>query len=128
MNNQDFCEISNIKFDDFYDLVQEMTGDIEVEILKAQGINNVLALLRAKDLYSIFKIDCEELDDLKKRACLKLKTGEYMIRPAIKENLDYCVNVLKNKLPEQQLHQTFKIRTKSSRFRYKTIQLYEYIY
>ncbi|CAF1002645.1 unnamed protein product [Rotaria sordida] len=103
MNNNDFCEISNIKFNDFYDLIQEMTSDIEVEILKAQGINNVLALLRAKDLDSIFQIDCEELDDLKKRACLKLKSGKYIIRPAIKENLDYCVNVLKNKSPEQQL-------------------------
>jgi len=80
-----------------------MTSDIEVEILKAHGINNVLSLLRAKDLYSIFKIDCEELDDLKSRACLKLKNGEYMIRPAIKENLDYCINVFKNKLPEQQV-------------------------
>ncbi|CAF4041367.1 unnamed protein product [Rotaria sordida] len=71
--------------------------------IMTQEINNVLALLRAKDLDSIFQIDCEELDDLKKRACLKLKSGEYIIRPAIKENLDYCVNVLKNKSPEQQL-------------------------
>lgn len=102
MNNNNFCEVSNIRFDEFYDLIQEMTSDIEVEILKAQGINNVLALLRAKDLYSIFNIDCEEIDDLKKRACLKQKNGEYMIRPAIKENLDYCINVLKNGLPEQQ--------------------------
>ena len=34
-----------------------MTSDIEVEILKCQGINNIPALLRAKDLYSIFEID-----------------------------------------------------------------------
>ncbi|CAF4251921.1 unnamed protein product [Rotaria sp. Silwood2] len=83
MNNNDYCEISNIKFDGFYDLIQELTSDIEVEILKAQGTNNVLALLRAKDLDSIFQIGWEELDDLKKRACLKLKSGEYIIRPAI---------------------------------------------
>ena len=84
----------------FFDLIQSMASEIEVEILKCQGINNVPALLRAKDLYSIFKIDCPELDDLKKRACLKLKNGEYMIRPAIKDNLEYCINVFKSKLDE----------------------------
>ncbi|CAF4031753.1 unnamed protein product, partial [Rotaria sp. Silwood1] len=79
----------------------EMTSEIEVEILKAQGINNVLSLLRVQDLYSIFKLDCKELEDLRNRACLQLKDGEYMIRPAIKNNLDYCINVLKTKLHEQ---------------------------
>ncbi|CAF3925446.1 unnamed protein product [Rotaria sordida] len=78
-----------------------MSSEIEVEILKAQGINNVLSLLRAQDLYSFFKLDCEELEDLRNRACLKLKNGEYMIRPAIKDNLDYCIAVLKGKLHEQ---------------------------
>ncbi len=74
-----------------------MTSEIEVEILKVQGINNALSLLRAEDLYLIFKIDCEELEDLRNRACLKLKDGEYMVRPAIKENLEYCINELKKK-------------------------------
>ncbi|CAF3068161.1 unnamed protein product [Rotaria sp. Silwood2] len=78
-----------------------MTSEIEVEILKCQGINNIPALLRARDLYSIFKIDSEELEDLRNRACLKLKDGEYMIRPAIKDNLAYCINEFKNKLNEK---------------------------
>jgi len=92
-----------MKSDSFFDLIEAMTSEIEVEILKSQGINNIPALLRAKDLYSIFKIECEELEDLRKRACLKMKDNEYMVRPAIKENLDYCINVLKNKLDEPQL-------------------------
>ncbi|CAF4987434.1 unnamed protein product, partial [Rotaria sp. Silwood1] len=104
MNNSTFFEISKIKSDQFFNLTEEMTSDIEVEILKAQGINNIPSLLRAQDLFSLFKIDCEELQDLRTRACLRLKSGEYMIRPAIKENLDYCINVLKNKLHEQQPH------------------------
>ncbi|CAF4372110.1 unnamed protein product [Rotaria sp. Silwood2] len=102
MNNNAVLEIGKIKSDHFFHLIKEMTNDIEVEILKVQRINNVLSLLRSQDLFSIFKIDCEKLKDLRNHACLQLKNGEYMIRPAIKENLDYCINVLKNKLPQQQ--------------------------
>jgi hypothetical protein len=101
MNNNDLVDISKIKSDDFFNLIESMTSEIEVEILKAQGINNVLSLLRAQDLYSIFKLDCTELEDLRNRACLQLKGSDYMIRPAIKNNLDYCINVLKTALPEQ---------------------------
>lgn len=82
----------------FFDAIEAMTSEIEVEILKAQGINNPISLLRAQDLYSIFQIDCEELQDLKSRACLKLKNGEYTVRPAIKTNLDYCINFFKHEL------------------------------
>ncbi|CAF4814820.1 unnamed protein product [Rotaria socialis] len=103
--NNDIChEISKIKSDNFFNLIEEMTSEIEVEILQAQGINNVLSLLRSQDLFHIFQIDCEELQDLRNRACLRLNNGEYMIRPAIKENLDYCINILKRKLHEQQPH------------------------
>ena len=89
--------------DMFFQLIESMTSEIEVEILKCQGINNIPALLRAKDLYSIFKIDAQELEDLRKRACLKLKDGEYVIRPAIKNNLDYCINIFKNELHEKKI-------------------------
>ena len=86
----------------FFHLIESMTSEIEVEILKCQGINNIPALLRSKDLYSIFNIDSEELYDLRKRACLKLNNGQYMIRPAIKDNLEYCMKVFRNELNEQQ--------------------------
>lgn len=103
MNENNLCEITKIRCDQFFNLIEEMSSEIEVELLKAQGINNVLSLLRSQDLFCIFNIDCEELNDLKNRACLKLKNGEYMVRPAIKENLSYCINQLKLKLTEQQL-------------------------
>ena len=86
----------------FFHLIESMTSEIEVEILKCQGINNIPALLRSKDLYSIFNIDSEELYDLKKRACLKLNNGQYMIRPGIKDNLEYCMKVFRNGLNDQQ--------------------------
>ncbi|CAF2794674.1 unnamed protein product [Rotaria sp. Silwood2] len=113
MNNEARLEISNLKSDNFFHFIEEMTSDIEVEILKVQGINNALSLLRSQDMFSIFKIDCEELKDLRKRACLQLKNGEYMIRPAIKENLDYCINVLKNKLNDQQSYTSQNVEQSS---------------
>jgi hypothetical protein len=102
MNNDTFYEISKIKSDSIVDLIEAMTSEIEVEILKAQGINNIVSLLWAQDLYSIFKIDCEELQDLRNRACLQLKDGA----SSYKLNLDYCINVFKNKLHEQQQYRS----------------------
>ena len=99
----------NISSDKFYELVRSMTGDIEVEILKAQGINNIASFLRAKDIYSIFDLDCEQLDNLKSRACLQLKNGNYMIRPAIQENFDYCINFFNKSLSVQQTEQELNI-------------------
>lgn len=98
MNTNAYLEQDTMNSNSFFQFIEAMTSEIEVEILKVQGINNAFSLLRAQDLYSVFQIDCDELQDLKNRACLKLKNGEYMIRPAIKENLDYCINFFKNKL------------------------------
>jgi len=98
-----------ISSDKFYDLVRSMAGDIEVEILKAQGINNVLSFLRSKDLYLMFNLDCEQLDSLKERACLQLRNGDYMVRPAIKENFDYCINFFKDCLSLQQTEQQLNV-------------------
>ncbi|CAF1453136.1 unnamed protein product [Rotaria sordida] len=105
-----------------------MSSEIEVEILKAQGINNVLSLLRAQDLYSFFKLDCEELEDLRNRACLKLKNGEYMIRPAIKDNLDYCIAVLKGAFPSiptlESYHNEFSKRIEEGEYRFDGLVSY----
>ncbi|UJR24367.1 hypothetical protein I4U23_005744 [Adineta vaga] len=74
--------------------------------LNTHGINNVMSLLRAQDLCSIFQFDCKELYNSRHRACLKLKSGEFMLRPAIKNNLDYCINLLTLQLREQLSHQS----------------------
>ena len=110
MDTENISDIGNIKSDVFFRLVEQMTSDIEVEILKAQGINNVRCLLRANDLYSIFKIDSEELEDLRDRACMKLKDGQYMVRPAIKKNLEYCIDEFKRRLPDQQPYRSEHIQ------------------
>ncbi|CAF1380354.1 unnamed protein product [Adineta steineri] len=106
MNNSGLIEIGKVKSNNFFNFIEELTSSIEVEILKAQGINNALSLLRAQDLYSFFKVDCKKIEDLRNRACLQLTNGAYMIRPAIKDNLDYCIAVLKSKLNEQLLYKS----------------------
>ncbi|CAF0898057.1 unnamed protein product, partial [Didymodactylos carnosus] len=99
------CDLLSITNETFFQLTQQLAGDIEADILKVQGINNIHSLLRAKDLFLIFQLDCDELNNLKTRACLKLKTGEYIIRPGIKQNLDYCISLFKNKIQEQHQQQ-----------------------
>ena len=71
-------------------------GDIEVEILKVQCINSVQSLLRSTDLFSIFQLDCDELHELRTRVCWKLNDGTYLVKPVIRDNLRYCVSILKD--------------------------------
>ena len=87
---------------EFFQFIETNGGDIEAEILKVQGINNVSSLLRSTDVFSIFRLDCDETQDLRGRACFQLTDETYLVRPAIRENLDYCVSVLREKLSVQE--------------------------
>ena len=59
--------VLQLKNDDFYEFVTEVAGESEANILKIQGIQSVRSLIRSNDLLDVFKLDCQELCDLKKR-------------------------------------------------------------
>ena len=87
---------SNMKHDEFFRFIETTAGDVEVDILKAQSINNVQSLLRSTDLFSLFQLECDELKRLRNRSCFQLNDGTYVVKPAIKNNLQHCVDILKS--------------------------------
>lgn len=95
-----------MKNNEFFDFIEQNAGDIEADILRIQGITNVKSLLRSKDVFAIFQFDCEELQELKSRACLRLNDGNYLVRPAIRQNMEYCVHLLHENFHYQEQQQT----------------------
>ena len=52
-------------------------------------------------MFSIFRLDCDETHDLRSRVWLQLTDGTYFVRPAVRENLDCCISLLREKLNVQ---------------------------
>ena len=87
---------SNIRHDEFFQFIQTTAGDIEADILKAQGINNVHSLLRSTDLFSFFQLECVESAALRQRACFQLNDGSFLVKPVIRNNLQHCIETLRS--------------------------------
>lgn len=110
-----------MKNNEFFDFVERNAGDIEANILRIQGINNVQSLLRSKDVFEIFQFDCEELQELKSHACLRLNDGNYMVRPAIRENMEYCVHLLNQNVHYQEQQQMNRLSMASPKLNTSSI-------
>ncbi|CAF0898074.1 unnamed protein product [Didymodactylos carnosus] len=76
---------------------QQVCGDVEADILKVQGIHNVLCLLHTPNVLSILDLDCNEVDEIKQNACFKLNNGEFVIKQGVKGNLEDLAGALKTK-------------------------------
>ncbi|CAF2884807.1 unnamed protein product [Rotaria sp. Silwood2] len=81
----------------FYGFVEQVTGKVEADILRVQGISNARSLIRSKNLLDIFKLDCDEVNALKPLACFQCKTGDFIVKQGIQLNLDNLFDALKEK-------------------------------
>ena len=91
--------------EDFYEFVEQVTGQVEANILRVQDIRNAQCLIRLTDLLAILELDCEEVNALKPQACFLCKTGEFIIKQGVKLNLDNLCDALKDK------HERYKKKT-----------------
>src|ERR1700722_15822356 len=71
--------------DQFYDLAKAYLGQGRSDLLKIQEINSVPCFLMTDDVSEILHmdIDCDELMNIKKNLCFKLKDGSFMVKPGI---------------------------------------------
>ncbi|CAF1342308.1 unnamed protein product, partial [Didymodactylos carnosus] len=89
-------DILSYSNDQFFDFIKKYVGAVECEILEKQAIKNVRLLLHIKDPFSLFDVNCEDLVDLKRRACfIYPNTNEYVVRPGIKYNIEHVTELLR---------------------------------
>lgn len=86
----------------FFSVVKTIAGDSVVKILKIQSINSARKLLCTPDVFQFLHIESKETDSIKLESCFKSKTGQYIIKPGVKSSLLYLINLLKEKLKNEQ--------------------------
>ena len=91
--------VFSLKNDDFYAMVETLVGSQIVEILKFQMICSMQSLVRHPDIFEIFSMPCSNPDFLliREKSCFLLDTGLYIIKPGLKNNLDYLIHILQRK-------------------------------
>ena len=86
---------------DFFNVIRSLVGEVTCDILQIQMIDSANNLLNTNDVFDIFKYDSEEIDDIKTKACFKMRNGEYIIRTGVLNNMEYLKTILKKKFIEQ---------------------------
>ncbi len=81
----------------FIDFIRKFCGDDEADLLSAQAIRSVDSFLFIKDLYSIFSLDSEDVDAIKKQCGFKKKDGTFIVKPGIQSSLEYVAALLNEK-------------------------------
>ena len=86
--------------DDFYNLISQLAGPDETALFKLQGIRTVNSFLRTSNIFDIFNIDAEEINDIKKQICFILGSDGYIIKPGIKSSIEYLRDLFGKKQDE----------------------------
>ncbi|CAF4935125.1 unnamed protein product, partial [Rotaria sp. Silwood1] len=101
----------------FYDIVIQVTGSQGiVDLLKAQGINNISAFLLTSDIFEILTWDADEFIDLHKRCSIELRNNTFMIRPGLKANVEYLRELFTKKNEEYAKELKHKQQQQQHRF------------
>lgn len=103
----------------FFNLVSTLCGDVVSELFRVQSINTAKTLLRVVDVFSVLDLDCRELDDIRVKTRFILSDGTTMIKPGIKNNVNYIIELFRFK--EQQLQQKQDVNYEKDMI-YKLIQ------
>ena len=82
-------DILNYRDDEFYSIVNRLTGSEETELLRIQSIRSVNSFLRIINIFDVLNIDSEEINRIKKDVCFILNDNTYVIKPGIKASMDY---------------------------------------
>ncbi|CAF4644058.1 unnamed protein product, partial [Rotaria socialis] len=81
----------------FFDFVRKEAGDAAVDLFEIQSINCVKSLLMTVDVYCIMNLRSKALDCFKNKHGFMLDDDTFIIKTGIKGNMDYLIDLLKQK-------------------------------
>ncbi|CAF4897235.1 unnamed protein product, partial [Rotaria socialis] len=81
----------------FFDFVRKEAGDAAVDLFETQSINCVKSLLMTADVYCIMNLKSKALDCFKNKHGFMLDDDTFIINTGIKGNVDYLIDLLKQK-------------------------------
>jgi hypothetical protein len=79
----------------FFKLIRSFCGKGASDLLSIQAIRSVDSFLSIQDIYTIFELDSEDVQEIQKQCGFRKRNGTYTVKPGIKSSLDYVSNLLK---------------------------------
>lgn len=73
---------------------------MEAQLLKIQCIRTINSFLRINDVFDVFSIDSQEVNDMKRQICLILNDNNFIVKPGIRASLDYLRDLFHKKQKE----------------------------
>ena len=107
----------------FFKLIRSFCGKDGSDILSIQAIRSVDSFLAIQDIYAIFELDSEDVQEIQKQCGFRKRNGTYTVKPGIKSSLDYVSTLLK------QMQKQVGRRTKFNQFQLnQSVQLHQQIH
>ena len=102
--------------DEFYQIVDKISGPAEAKLLEVQGIRSVYSLLNTEDVFDILSISCAALKGIRKQVCLEADDNTFTVKPGCRSNILFLSQLLRQKHEEHLKKATVKSkRNKQSR-------------
>ena len=79
----------------FFEFIQSFCGKDGTDLLSIQAIRSVDSFLSIQDIYSIFELDSDDVQEILKRCGFQKRNGVYTVKPGYKSSLDYVSALLK---------------------------------
>jgi len=93
-------DILSLEGYDFFKVVDRLTSDTVVDLIRIQAIRNVRVFMLVPDITAVLKIDSVELDLIKSQVCFRLKNNNYLVKPGIEASLRYLRELFATKINE----------------------------
>ena len=83
----------------FYKFIEDCLGVDEMNLLKVQSIRNIRTLINVPNIFSILRIKCKQLTELKDRICFidEDDPNNFVIKSGIETGMTDLITVLKEK-------------------------------
>lgn len=91
------ANVLSLRDEPFFDFIREEAGNDAAVIFEVQGINSVKSLLMTPDVFSFIRMKCTTLEDMKKQIAYRQDDDSYVVKAGIKGNVDYIIDLLKQK-------------------------------
>ncbi|CAF3881739.1 unnamed protein product [Rotaria sp. Silwood1] len=92
--------VLTLRDDDFLNFVRQEASEDVADLLQAQSINCTKSLLMTSDVFSAMNIKSKSLDALKKKIGYLQDDDTYVVKPGVRGNVDYLIDLLQRKCIE----------------------------
>ena len=100
-----------LRDDDFLNFLRQEVGEDVADLLEAQSINCTKSLLMTSDVFSIMNLKSKSLDALQKEIGYLQDDDTYVVKPGVRGNVAYLIDLLQRKCIEDAKLAVFKIRS-----------------